>query len=582
MHAEQVRQLISQLQAQARPARLHCVPAIPEEALALGRRSCSDRQADEQVLLYVDLSEDLSLDPGLILTDRAIYVTELPTLRIALEQLLSETCIDRMGQTWLYVNDLLLCTMPAEAAEAGSYLLALLRAIRLLRFEEMGNDLTLKPRSDDLSAGTDGWLRELTSRSGEADLLAGKYRVLQCLGEGTYGIVSLARDVRLDKLVAIKQLTQHSAQNARSQARFIQEARVLSRLTNRHIAAVHSLDYCNGDYLLIMEYLSGGSLGDRLEHDGQQSTEATLRVAHDMLVALVEAHQHGVIHRDIKPGNILFDAEGRAKLTDFGIAHVPAELGGLHLTSQGAPLGTVLYMAPEQVQAVEIDGRCDLYALGAVLYRMLCDDTYLERHQCRSLHLAFQQILQVEPRPLHARVPGLDHDLSAFVHRLLAKAPDDRFTNASEALEIVRAMQRGSTATAIASTRSFPEPVLTTGGVDKYRKALKLVLADGIMVLREEEMLQALAAKWCISPDTAQKLQREALEQAGLCCSVNNILEVEEMVRIFLTDGLLQVPERDLLNERAAAYGLTDEVVANIIRIVANELGIAPPVAMQP
>jgi serine/threonine-protein kinase len=194
-----------------------------------------------------------------------------------------------------------------------------------------------------------------------ADALAGQYAVEREIGRGGMGIVYLARDLKLDRLVAIKTLPPHLAGNADVRERFLREARTAAHLSHPSIVPIHRADEIAGQVFFVMGYVEGESLAQRIQTLGRPPFADTVAQLRDVALALGYAHARGVVHRDVKAENILIDrASGRAVVTDFGIARLAESK---QLTATGQVLGTVHYMSPEQVTGETMDGRRDVYAL---------------------------------------------------------------------------------------------------------------------------------------------------------------------------------------------------------------------------
>jgi serine/threonine protein kinase len=407
---------------------------------------------------------------------------------------------------------------------------------------------------------------------GDGELLAGKYRIEGTLGEGGFGSVFLARDLLLDLPVAIKRLSGHAARDPAIQARFIQEARCVSRLVHPHIARVLSFENWKGEYHLVMEFLGGGSLADRMAETGVLPVGEALSIARDVLDALAVAHQHGVVHRDVKPENIIFDESGSTKLTDFGVALVPEGMGGSRVTMPGVQPGTVLFMSPEQVSGEEVDGRTDLYALGATLYQMLTGENYLGLQNCKSIPAAFLAIVRSDPVPLRDVAPEIPEDVAKLVERLLAKLPEERFPTAGAALEALTPHLTKSVLPPRPDRthRAPPRPPEPPELQEKYRRVFELFLADGVIVSRERRVLDEKAREWGLSSETTRKIEMQVLTDSGIGYDQRDILEFEEMIRFFLVDGIIQDEEREILVAKAEQFGLSDAVVENIIRIASS------------
>jgi serine/threonine protein kinase len=205
-----------------------------------------------------------------------------------------------------------------------------------------------------------------------------EYRIVSVLGQGAFGIVYLAHDTLLDRRVAIKELTVTAQTDEVAFKRFIQEARAAGGLNHPHIVTVYALKVVEPNVYLVMEYLAGGSLRTLLEERGSLPVEEAVRIAADVCEGLAAAHAKGIVHRDVKPENILLAEDGRAKIGDFGIARVPQAMGGYTMTGTGFQPGTLPYMSPEQVRGQRVDERSDVYGVGVVLYEMLTGQPYVD------------------------------------------------------------------------------------------------------------------------------------------------------------------------------------------------------------
>jgi serine/threonine-protein kinase len=269
-------------------------------------------------------------------------------------------------------------------------------------------------------------------------LLNGQYRIVRLLGRGGFGFVYLAQDTLLREDVAIKELIPALVGDETLLKRFLAEAKATMRLRHERIVGTHAVFSERGNYYIVMEYMPGGSLEARLQERAALSVDEAVHVASDVAEGLAYAHGLGVVHCDLKPANVLFTADGHAKIADFGIAHVPREMfSRLWLTPSGFVAGTLPYMSPEQADGVRDDPRADLYALGAVLYRMLTGRPYLDFDQRDTPGAQAENVLRIRsqaplPPSVHnRRVPAW---LDAIVLKALAKRPADRYANAGELL----------------------------------------------------------------------------------------------------------------------------------------------------
>ena len=259
-----------------------------------------------------------------------------------------------------------------------------------------------------------------------ARALAGRYTVARELGRGGMATVYLATDVKLGRRVAIKVLPPTTRAYLGS-GRFQREVLFAAQLSHPHIVPLFEADEADGLLFYVMEYVEGESLHDRLERDGPLAVEEAIRITAEVGDALEYAHESGVIHRDIKPGNILL-SRGHAMVSDFGIAKVLFEsgtaTGGSAITGTGITVGTAEYMSPEQASGEKrIDARSDVYALAAVLYEMLAGEPPFTGPSAQAI---VARVLADSPRPIHTIRPNLPAHIDRALTAGLAKLPADR------------------------------------------------------------------------------------------------------------------------------------------------------------
>ncbi|NBC66133.1 MAG: protein kinase [Bacteroidetes bacterium] len=251
------------------------------------------------------------------------------------------------------------------------------------------------------------------------------YEILDKLGEGGMGVVFKARDTKLDRTVALKFLPPHLTKSKKDRKRFIREAKSAAALNNPNICTIYSVDEYNDRQFIVMEYIDGQTLKTQLETRNLEP-ETSLTYAVQIAEALGEAHEKGIIHRDIKPGNIMIDANNRVKVMDFGLAKMT---DSAPITQTGATVGTMAYMAPEQIEGKQIDHRADLFSFGVVLYEMLAGERPFKGQYDAALTYA---IANEDPPLLSELKPELPEELSRLVSQLLEKDPEDRYASAEE------------------------------------------------------------------------------------------------------------------------------------------------------
>src|SRR5499425_235963 len=279
----------------------------------------------------------------------------------------------------------------------------------------------------------------------------GPYEIQALAGAGGMGEVYRARDIRLDRTVAVKVLPTHLSSNAEQRQRLEREARAASALNHPHICTLFDVGHQNGTDYLVMEYLEGETLAERLKK-GPLPLNQVLQYAIEIADALDKAHRKGITHRDLKPGNILLTKSG-SKLLDFGLAKLKQEAAPVAalsqrptaesaMTAEGTILGTLQYMAPEQVEGKtnEIDARTDIFAFGAVVYEMATGKKAFEGKTQASL---IAKILETEPVPMSSLQPMTPPALDRVVKKCLAKEPEKRWQTASDLYDELQWISEG-------------------------------------------------------------------------------------------------------------------------------------------
>ncbi len=341
-----------------------------------------------------------------------------------------------------------------------------------------------------------------------------RYIIRRTLGKGAFGIVFLAEDRKIGRLVAVKQLVKKGGSDSEIYRRFMQEARIGAQLDHLNIVNVLSLEEDDGSACIIMEYIGGGSLTSYLKKEKKIEAQTAVRIIAGVLTGLDAAHHVSVIHRDIKPQNILFGPRGEPKISDFGVAHLPVIAGGIMESLQDRVIGTPLYMAPEQISQKPYDHRVDLYSTGAVLYEMLVGKKIFRPRGDISIETMRNLILTIEPDPIDTS-SGIPHQLACVTMKLLAKKPNDR----------------------------FPDARSTIAALDKIDFSDAQKLSDS----RNEVRLASFGP--LISSPAAM---------------------LEDVIRLFLVDGSISPAERRELDRRAERLGVSRphaRAIENKIRI---------------
>lgn len=379
-----------------------------------------------------------------------------------------------------------------------------------------------------------------SAAEGEGQWVGGRYQVLRVLGGGAAGRVYLARDALYEREVALKVLAAGSTDVAGRDAfaRFAREAQVAAKLDHPNIVRVLDFDESSG--VLVMEHLDGGTLADHISQ-GPVPLAEIREVLLGVLAALETAHLRGVVHRDIKPQNVLFSKSGAVKLVDFGVAH----LQDLGLTQTGAFIGTLSYMSPEQITGDKVGAATDLYGLGATVFHALCG-----RPPFVGADLIGQHLAEEPPLPSQLR-PALGPRFDDLLRRLLAKVPADRFTSAAEVRRAVLNISfeepdevaapapppPSITAREAAPEEVYvgtgpPEPV--PGGVARRARHRALDVAVSILALDDAAVLARIAA------------MGRAVSSCLQC-----VLDVDAA----RGEAVVELPEGEPLSARLAAVG---------------------------
>ena len=274
----------------------------------------------------------------------------------------------------------------------------------------------------------------------EQVVLNGRYELHRRIGKGGMAEVYLARDRLLDRPVAIKILFPEFATDPAFVARFRREAQSAANLTHPNIVGVYDWGKERGTYYIVMEYIDGRSVSEIIHSDGPIEAKRGAGIAADIAGALGFAHRKGVVHRDVKPGNILITTNGEVKVADFGIAWAMASSGEENLTQTGSVMGTATYFSPEQAQGKPVDPRSDLYSLGIVLYEMIAG---MPPYSGESpVAIAYKHVQEPLP-PLRDRAPDVPADYEAITVKALAKDTASRYQDAAEMRADLLAFQAG-------------------------------------------------------------------------------------------------------------------------------------------
>ena len=441
------------------------------------------------------------------------------------------------------------------------------------------------------------------------------YKILEKLGEGGMGVVYKAEDTKLKRTVALKFLSPQSLGGEKEKSRFIHEAQAAAALDHSNICTVYEVNDVEGKSFITMAYVDGPSLREEVE-SGPLGVDRAVNIAVQVAEGLREAHEKGIIHRDIKSANIMLTSKGQAKITDFGLAKLP---GRTKLTKTGNTVGTLAYMSPEQARGEEVDHRSDIWSLGVVLYELLTGSTSFKGdHEVAMVY----SIMNQDVAPPSDQTPEVPAELDSIVLKMLQKNTEERYASADEVLSDLRKLQSGlavkvalpmsrkakrlmwgvSTVllvTAIVSSLIIfnrgPSPVVarTLAVVDfdiisgEEADHLAVGLSEGISV-----KLSKLGSVRVVSSDDIRRLRkkdlsaREVASQLGAQFALGgSLFKSGEQIRV--TPQLIDASSGDVIwselfdREFSDVFGFMDEVSLKIVAALKVELDPAERIALE-
>jgi serine/threonine protein kinase len=340
----------------------------------------------------------------------------------------------------------------------------LLRSVRGTDPTDVGPDPRSGRSSEDISITK---TIQPTPKSKEKGIVAGKYRITEKLGEGGMGIVYKAEDTKLNRSVALKFLSPELTKNEEARGRFIQEAQAASALDHPNICTVHEINETEDDQVFIaMTCYEGESLKEKIAK-GPLEPEEVFNIAIQVAQGLAKAHKKGIVHRDVKPANVIITPDGIGKILDFGLAKLS---GQVRLTQTGVMMGTVAYMSPEQAKGGEIDQRTDIWSLGVMIYEMLTGNLPFKGEHEQSV---MYSILNETQAPLRKMRRDIPEDLEKVVQKALAKNPDERYGRMDDLVNDLISVSKGFEPRMIAL-----RPLRT-----KLRRVKKVYLYSGLVVI---------------------------------------------------------------------------------------------------
>lgn len=403
--------------------------------------------------------------------------------------------------------------------------------------------------------------------------VAERYLVRRSLGKGAFGIVYLAEDRKIGRLVAIKQLFKSYVKDPEIHERFMQEARIGAQLDHPNIINVFGLEEDERSSCIIMEFLGGGSLESYIEKNEKIELSMVMNIFRGIMLGLDSAHKVKAIHRDIKPSNILFDHMGEPKISDFGIAYLPVDAGGAPEIEAGKSnpiVGTPRYMSPEQVSGAVLDQRTDLYSAGTVLYEMVMGDRVFNIPE----DMEFKEICKIILKQKPKKPENVPKNIADMIIKLLEKDPANRFQNAEEVVAEIDKIQNkvlnptdGKNMPRIGSSG----PLLSSP-IAMFEDVVRLLLVDGVLAPSERRELNRRAERLGISKVQSRMLEEKVRKEQSLP-SLKSIEEYRSLAEAFYSSNKemkLLSKQKKFLNEKRKDLKIKKEE-ANILERQARE-----------
>ena len=320
-------------------------------------------------------------------------------------------------------------------------------------------------------------------------IFAGRYQIIEELGKGGMGKVYKALDTKINEKIALKLIKPEIASDKKVIERFSNELKFARKVSHRNVGRMYHLGEHEGIHFITMEYISGEDLKIMIRMSGQLGIGTAINVAKQVCEGLIEAHHLGVIHRDLKPNNIMIDKDGNARIMDFGIARSLKEKG---ITGAGVTVGTPEYMSPEQVEGKEVDRRADIYSLGVIMYEMVTGRLPFEGDTALSIAVKHKTEAPPDPREFNPQIP---EDLTHLIMKCLEKDKNNRFQSPEELLSELTEIEKGLPTTEIKIPRRKPTTSKEITVTFNLKKALLPAIIVASLVIAIVIVLQVLPSK---------------------------------------------------------------------------------------
>jgi serine/threonine protein kinase len=399
---------------------------------------------------------------------------------------------------------------------------------------------------------TESELKELTQFSPRK--ISDRYYIKRSLGSGSFGMVFLAEDRKLGRLVAIKQLFGALSDNPDIKRRFLQEAKIAGQLEHPNIVIVYNIEGEEDETFIVMEYLGGGSLEELLRKEGMLDIKTAGRIMMGILTGLDAAHSIMVVHRDVKPHNILFGINAVPKITDFGVALLPAAAGGVEGIDYGeekySVIGTPLYMSPEQIMMMDADCRTDLYSAGVIFYKMLSGANMFDLEKNSEMEDVKQAIFTSNPKRIEEFRSDAPSEFNDFLNKLLRKDPDERYASASEAMKALVQILSKIEWKEDPEALFAPTSKIINSPAAILEDIIYLLLVDGIITDTEREELKKRTERLGLSEIQSRALEEKVRKERKLP-SLENLESFAELIKV--------EKDKDIIEKKRAERGISLE-----------------------